>query len=175
VGKAVDTLNLIAIVREQGGVPGPLAQADPERIGVWGHSMGGGIALRVVTVDGRIPAAVLYGSMSGDEVQNYQAILEWSDGEHGQEELEVPEEDLERISPITYLDRIAAATSVHHSDADPVVPPEWSADLCQRLQALGKTVECFTYAGLPHTFRGEGDLLFMQRTVDFFGRHLKVD
>jgi dipeptidyl aminopeptidase/acylaminoacyl peptidase len=175
VGKAIDTLNLLAIVREQGGAPGPLAQADPARIGVWGHSMGGGIALRVITVDPGVEAAVLYGSMSGDEAQNYEAILEWSDGEHGQEESETPEEALERISPINYLNRIEAAVSIHHSDADAVVPPEWSSDLCQRLQALGKTVECFTYAGLPHTFRGEGDLLFMQRTAEFFDRHLKAE
>ncbi len=172
VGKASDVLNLVAIVREQGGAPGPLAQADPGRIGVWGHSMGGGIALRVITVDPGVEAAVLYGSMSGDEAQNYEAVLEWSDGEHGEEELETPEEALERISPINYLDRIEAAVSIHHSDADPVVPPEWSTDLCRRLQALGKTVECFSYAGLPHTVRGEGDLLFRQRTAGFFDRHL---
>jgi dipeptidyl aminopeptidase/acylaminoacyl peptidase len=174
VGMAVDVLNLMALVREQGGQPGPLQQADPDAIGLWGHSMGGGITLRVITVDPGVRAAVLYGSMSGDEKTNYERILYWTGGERGLEELDTPDEALRRISPIFYLDRIQAAVSIHHSDADELVPLEWSLDLCERLQGLHKTVECFTYSGLPHTFRGEGDQLFMQRTAAFFDRYLKT-
>jgi dipeptidyl aminopeptidase/acylaminoacyl peptidase len=174
VGMAVDVLNLMALVREQGGQPGPLQQADPDAIGLWGHSMGGGITLRVITVDPGVRAAVLYGSMSGDEKTNYERILYWTGGERGLEELDTPDEALRRISPIFYLDRIQAAVSIHHSDADELVPLEWSLDLCERLQGLDKTVECFAYAGLPHTFRGEGDQLFMQRTAAFFDQHLKA-
>jgi dipeptidyl aminopeptidase/acylaminoacyl peptidase len=173
VGIATDALNLIALVREHSGKPGPLRQADPQRIGVWGHSMGGGAAIRVITVDPGIKAAVLYGSMSADEQQNYERILEWSGGERGEEELATSAEDMRRIAPIYHLDRIQAAVSIHHSDADTTVPLEWSLDLCERLEALGKTVECFTYEGLPHTFNGAGDQLFMQRYVDFFDRYLK--
>lgn len=172
VGIATDVLNLIALVREHGGKPGPLEQADPQRIGVWGHSMGGGAAIRVITVDSGIKAAVLYAAMNADERLNYEKILEWSGGERGEEELATPEEDLRRISPVYHLERIRAAVSIHHSDADATVPLEWSLDLCERLQALGKTVECFTYEGLPHTFNGAGDQLFMQRYVDFFDRYL---
>jgi dipeptidyl aminopeptidase/acylaminoacyl peptidase len=171
-GIAVDVLNLIALVREHGGKLGPLRQADLERIGVWGHSMGGGAAIRVITVDPGIKAAVLYGSMSADERQNYEKILEWTGGERGEEELATSEEDMRRIAPVYHLDRIEAAVSIHHSDADATVPLEWSLDLCERLQALEKTVECFTYEGLPHTFRGEGDQVFMQRYIDFFDRYL---
>ncbi len=43
VGMAVDVLNLIALVKAGGGQPGPLAKADSQRIGLWGHSMGGGM------------------------------------------------------------------------------------------------------------------------------------
>jgi dipeptidyl aminopeptidase/acylaminoacyl peptidase len=174
VGMALDVLNLMALVRQQGGQPGPLQRADPDAVGLWGHSMGGGIALRVITADPGVRAAVLYGSMSGDEKQNYERILYWTDGERGQEELDTPEEALRRISPIFHLERIQAAVSIHHSEADEVVPLEWSLDLCERLRALDKPVECFTYSGLPHTFRGEGDLLFMQRTATFFDQYLKT-
>ena len=172
-GIAVDVLNLIALVREFGGTPGLLAQADPARIGVWGHSMGGGATIRVITVDPTIQAAVLYGSMSADERQNYERVLYWSGGTRGQEEFDTLEDDLRRIAPVYNLERIQAAVSIHHSDADATVPLAWSLEMCERLEALGKTVECFTYQGLPHTFRGEGDLLFMQRYVDFFDRYLK--
>jgi dipeptidyl aminopeptidase/acylaminoacyl peptidase len=89
----------------------------------------------------------------------------------GEFELTAPEDMLVAISPINYLDRITAAISIHHSDADQVVPPEWSDDLCQQLKELKQTVECHSYIGLPHTFRGQGDALFIERTVDFFNRY----
>ena len=171
VGYAVDVLNLIAVVEAQGGRPGPLQKADPEQMHLLGHSMGGGIALRVVTVNPEVDAAVLYGSMSGDEYKNYERILLWSNGEVGEGELATPAEDMARIAPIYHLARIEAAVSIHHGEADDVVPPAWSEELCQRLRELEKTVECFSYAGAPHTFRDEADRLFQQRVVDFFNRY----
>ncbi len=173
VGMAIDVLNLVAIVRQTGGMAGELFAASPEAIGLWGHSMGGGISLRVITVDPGIDAAVLYGAMSGDEVQNFTAINQWSGGRRGLEELAAPEAALQAISPIYHLDAIEAAVSIHHGAADGLVPPEWSAHLCAWLQALGKTVQCFSYEGQPHTFTGEGDRLFVQNTIAFFDAFLK--
>lgn len=167
---AVDVLNLIAIIREQASQPGPLAQADPSFVGMLGHSMGGGITLRTITISNAVQAAALYGSMSGDERQNFEKILEWSGGGRGLEELNVPEADLERISPIFHLEQLNTPVSIHHGDYDGTVPLQWSLDLCQRLQALNKPVECFTYPGQPHTFQGEADQLLMQRVIEFFNR-----
>ncbi len=173
VGMAVDVLNLIALVRAQGGRPGPLALARPDRPGLWGHSMGGGITTRVITVSPDVGAAVLYGAMSADDLQNYQRIFDYfSNGTRGLEELGVPEAVFQRISPIYYLDRIQAAVSIHHGEQDPDVPPAWSQDLCRRLQELGKEVECFQYENQPHTFHSEGDQLFIQRSIEFFTRWL---
>lgn len=171
VGYAVDVLNLIAIVKAQAGTPGPLAAADADEVHLLGHSMGGGIALRIITVNAGVRAAALYGSMSGDEYKNYERILVWSNGETGEEELGTPPEEMERIAPIHHLDRIEAAVSIHHGEADDVVPPEWSAELCQRLQELGKTVECFIYPDAPHTFHDAADRLLQQRVIDFFNRY----
>jgi dipeptidyl aminopeptidase/acylaminoacyl peptidase len=168
---AVDVLNLIGLVKSQGAQTGPLEKADPTRIGLWGHSMGGGISTRVMTVSPDVDAIVLYAAMSGDEKKNYDRIFNvFSEGQRGQEELNTPEEDLRRISPEIFLDRIQAAVSIHHGTNDSEVPPEWSQELCNALQELNKDVECFTYPGQPHTFFGESDDLFIQRTVDFFWR-----
>ena len=172
VGLAVDVLNLIALIKAQAGQPGLLAQADATRIGLWGHSMGGGVALRVLVISPDVRAAVLYGSMSGDERRNYEKIAVWSGRQRGLWELSVPEAELRRIAPVFFLDRITAAVSIHHGEADTVVPLAWSLDLCTRLQALGKTVECFTYPGQPHTFVGEGNRLFLERVLAFFARTL---
>jgi dipeptidyl aminopeptidase/acylaminoacyl peptidase len=134
--------------------------------------MGGGVSTRVITVSPDVKAAVLYGAMSGDEHKNYEAILSWTGGERGQEELGVPDEALARISPEFFFDGISAAVSIHHGRSDTTVPLEWSEHTCSLLTALGKTVECTYYGGAPHTFQGETDEEFMRNVVDFFERYL---
>ena len=171
VGYAIDVLNLIAIIRQQSQDPfGYLRRADEDRIHLWGHSMGGGVVLRVVTVRNEpyLRAAVLYGSMSGDERQNFEQIQIWSEGQSGAFELAASEETLAAISPVNFLDRIKTPISIHHSEADETVPIAWSNELCDRLLALNKLVECHTYHATPHTFRGQADVLFIERVTHFF-------
>lgn len=171
-GFAIDVLNLLAIVREQAGDQGPLGAADGSRIGLLGHSMGGGIAIRTMVVDHDIDAVVLYGSMSADETRNYQRILDWSGGRAGWEELNVSGELLAQISPINYLLDLESAVSIHHGEDDPVVPPSWSEDLCRLLTSLGKDTECFSYPEQPHTFIEDGEAQLLERVLEFFGREL---
>ncbi|MEE9215994.1 MAG: alpha/beta fold hydrolase [Anaerolineales bacterium] len=172
VGYAVDVLNLIALIKNHSGQPGPLENADPEAIGLFGHSMGGGISLRVLAAQASVQAAVLYGSMNADEQLNFEKIYEWSEGARGLVELNTPPQDLARISPVYYLEGIQAAISIHHGEEDKLVPPEWSEDLCRRLTALGKTVECFSYPNEPHTFIGFGGIQLIERAVALFEQHL---
>lgn len=165
-GYAIDVLNLIALLKDW-----PLA--DPHSIALFGHSMGGGISLRVITVSPDVKAALVYGSMSADENINFTKIAEWRGTTAELPELEVPAAAVARIAPVNYLQDVTAAVSIHHGDADATVPPAWSADLYARLVALGKDVEYFTYPGEPHTFTGTGERLLMQRAVEFFDRHLR--
>lgn len=173
IGYAVDLLNLMAIVQEQSKDPlGYLRRADGENIHLMGHSMGGGAVLRAMVVRPEmVKAAVLYGSMSGDEVKNYMRIREWSGGTSGDFEAGASPEMIAAISPIYHLDRLQAAVSIHHSLADDVVPPEWSAELCALLEEAEHPVECFTYENVPHTFRGFADTQFIDRMITFFLRN----
>ena len=173
IGYTRDVLNLIEIVRAQAGQAGPLEKADPDSIGLFGHSMGGEIAQRIITVDREIDAALLYSSMSGSASDNYEVVLKWSDEASEYEEYEdAPEKVLEEISPYFYLDRIQAAVSIHHGTED-ILPPEWSEELCHVLKDAGKTVECFTYNQMPHTFYGKKDQLLINHSVRFFREHLE--
>lgn len=164
---AVDVLTLLAEVRK-----GVLSQADGRRIGLFGHSMGGGIAQVVALVDPRLKGVVLYGSMSGDERRNLERIRYWSGGTRGQELLTLPSKTLEEASAWTYLERVAVPFSVHHGTQDAQVPPGWSWELCRRLKSLGKPVECFSYPA-GHLFRGPADQAFRQRVLAFFGGVLR--
>lgn len=172
VGMATDVLNLISLVQSQSEGSGPLPTADPNLIGLWGHSMGGGISTRVLTVNNDIQAAVLYGAMSGDEQKNYEAIQRWSGNARGMKEFAVPVEALTRISPMYFFDDITAAVSIHHGTADATVPLDWSVLTCEQLKSLGKNVECHYYEDMPHTFYGQGDEQFIQNTLQFFNQYL---
>src|SRR5215207_5698587 len=174
VGMAIDVLNLIALVQSQSGGADSLRTALPDQIGLWGHSMGGGITTRVLTVTDDVRAAVLYGAMSGDEQKNYEAIRQWSGQTRGLEELNVPVEALNRISPMYFFQNITAAVSMHHGTADGTVPLDWSITTCDQLTSLGKNVQCHYYENMPHTFYGTGDEEFIQNTVQFFSQTLKT-
>jgi dipeptidyl aminopeptidase/acylaminoacyl peptidase len=174
VGMAIDVLNLIALVQSQSGGTDLLRTGIPDRIGMWGHSMGGGIMTRVLTVTDDVQAAVLYGAMSGDEQKNYEAIRQWSGQTRGLDELNVPVEALNRISPMYFFQNITAAVSIHHGTADATVPLDWSILTCDQLRSLGKPVECVYYQDMPHTFYGSGDEEFIQNTVQFFNQNLKI-
>jgi dipeptidyl aminopeptidase/acylaminoacyl peptidase len=172
VGFAIDILNLIAIVNSQAGQAGLLGSADPEAVFLWGHSMGGGVTLRVITVGADVQGALVYGSMSGDERRNFEHIRDvLSEGERGNEELVASDEQLAQISPMFFYDRINVPVSIHHGDIDDVVPLAWSVELCETLQNLGKNVECFTYHNMPHTFYGLNDQLLVERSIEFFQRY----
>ena len=172
-GMTADILNLIAIVQTQGGQPGLLAAADPQRIGLWGHSLGGGLALRVITISPLIKATLLYAALSGDEQRNFDYVYRASGGRRGAVEYHTPPEMVHEISPLFHLERVQGAVSIHHGADDAGIPLFIAADLCERLQTLGKTVECFTYAGQGHIFAGRSDELLIQRSLDFFATYLR--
>lgn len=174
VGMAIDVLNLIALIQAQSGGTDLLKNADPSAIGLWGHSMGGGITTRVITVTDDVKAAVLYAAMTGDEQKNYEAIRGWSGQTRGLDELNVPAEALMNISSMYFFGNITSAISIHHGTADALVPMEWSQTTCGQLQSLGRDAECHYYENMPHTFYGDGDQQFIQNTVEFFNQRLKT-
>jgi uncharacterized protein len=175
VDYAVDVLHLLNAARAQSG-KGILQNVDASRVGLWGHSMGGGVSLRVAAVDSSIRAVTLYGAMSGDEAKNAnQVYYVFSNRQRGLFELQTPKTWLEQISPINFLGRSSAAWSVHHGTLDEQVPVAWSRELCGVLKARGKKHECFFYSGSPHLF-GRGskvDGTFQARVTAFFKRELQ--
>ena len=69
-GLLADVLNLI-------GALATVPEADTTRLGMWGHSMGGGITTKALTIDPRIRAAVLYAPNSADDAD---LIARWGPG-----------------------------------------------------------------------------------------------
>src|SRR5712692_30384 len=175
----VDVLNAVTTMQRY-------ASADPNRIGMWGHSMGGNITLRALVIDPRIKVAVIWASVTA----TYKDLLEnWhppaadrpppSFGGGGRQnflsQFGTPEQNprfWDSISPMAYLADITAPIQLHHGTSDVEVPLQFSQTLAKDLQAAAKPVELYTYAGSDHNI-AQGFTLAMARSVAFFDRALK--
>ena len=162
---------------------------DPNRIGMWGHSMGGFITLRNMVVNKDVKAGVIWGGV----VASYTDLLRnWRRGASAStppplpsgarrwrqsliEQYGEPEENPDfwsSISANSYLADISGPIQLHHGELDSSVPVAFSKKLYEQLKSAGKEVELFTYPGDDHditSYLGTA----MQRSVEFFDKYLK--
>ena len=172
VGMSVDILNLIAEIKKQGGQPGALEKANPAHIGILGHSMGGDVVLRVLTVSSDIKAAVLYSSLSGNEDRNSQLLYKISLEPEFQNELNTLPSLFLRISPVYYYSNITAPIQLYHGLQDHTVPVSWARETCLYLSSAGKNVNCIYYEGEGHLFSKNIRDEFFTSLSDFFKKYL---
>ncbi len=176
---AYDALNLAASVKN---IPG----ANPARVGMFGHSMGGHETLRAAVVSKNIKASVIAAGVVGsfyDFFYNWprspaprdqpiatvqskrQALLD----KYGDPKANPTFWD--SASSINYVSNVAGPVQIHHGTADAVVPQLFSDRLDAALKTANKPVEYYTYPGDDHNFSSNLNLL-MQRSVAFYRAHL---
>jgi len=133
----VDVLNGLASIKRY-------PDADPNRTGMWGHSMGGYITLRSMVIRNDIKAGVIWAGVVG----LYEDLLyNWRRGTDSAldslprpgswqsklaEYYGTPEENPDfwiSISSNSYLDDISGPLQLHHGTADLNVPLEFSEKL----------------------------------------------
>ena len=172
IGYTEDVINAVRAIQNS-----TLERLDKEKIGMLGHSMGGGIAYSVSVIIDDVDAFVFFAPVSPNVVDSYHRWLK--------ERPEVVEdvrtayggpsenpEFWQAISPITYFESITAPFQIHHGMADEDVPLEWSKNTTNRLRVLDKEVELFVYPNEPHEFTSAWPLV-MQRTVSFFRDNIR--
>jgi dienelactone hydrolase len=175
----IDVLNAVASIQQ-------VANADPNRIGMWGHSMGGYLTLRAMVVTGEIKAGVIWSGV----VASYEDLLHiWSVGagigllpESAQRwgaevlaEYGTPKENprfWNAISSNTYVSDLSGPIQLHHGGGDLVVPPAFSNFLRDDIRAAGGVVEYYTYPGDDHSLTVHFDTA-MERSLAFFDAHVK--
>ncbi|PZA07616.1 MULTISPECIES: S9 family peptidase [unclassified Meiothermus] len=178
-GYTIDVLNAYASLRRFGEV-------NPERIGMWGHSMGGYLTLRAMVIDRRIRAGVIWAGV----VAPYSDILGgWrrpsrpgtipSQARRRREEFirqyGTPENNpafWNAISANSYLSQGVSPIQLHHGLADNVVPVSFSQRLSAQLKAAGQTHELYLYPGNDHNL-SQSFATAMRKSVAFFDRYLK--
>ncbi|MBI2012145.1 alpha/beta fold hydrolase [Candidatus Daviesbacteria bacterium] len=176
-----DVLNLVASIKKLAlkTQSSPLTLINPEKIGMWGHSMGGQITLRSLVISSDIKAAVLFAGVVASAYDLYYSWPErftkpiWASDSGRQrlpQEFGTPKENplfWDKVSAINYVDFVTAPIQIHHGEKDQVVPIEFSEKLLKILQEKGKQVEFFRYPGDDHGLSNNHDL-FLQRTLEFF-------
>ncbi len=160
--------------------------ADPNRIGMWGHSMGGQLTLRSMVVSKDIKAGVIWGGV----VAPYPDLLsKWrrtggapppslasSWRQAFTSEYGSPQENprfWNAISPNSYVADLSGPVQLHHSVTDEEVPISFSQTLSAEILQAGKTVELYEYPGDDHNI-SHSFWLAMQRSIAFFDRYLKA-
>ncbi len=182
----VDVLNALASMKQ-------FPQADPNRIGMWGHSMGGYITLRAMVISKDIKAGVIWGGVVASYADLFTkwrhprsdaVVAAAATGTPGAprgwrnaliEQHGTPEQNptfWNSISANSYLADLSGPLQLHTGLADTEVPPEFSETLYKQLQAAGQTAELYTYPGSDHNI-SQGFGLAMQRTIQWFDKYVK--
>lgn len=177
----IDTLNAYAALQKSDFV-------NPERVGLWGHSMGGNVVLRSLAVKPDIPAAVIWaGSVftyddlaqhgisdnsyrrpSNDSTRNQERARLFE--QHGRFDTASP--FWQQVSPTNYLDQIKTAIQLHHATNDDVVNVGYSQNLARLLEQQQREYEFFEYQTGGHNITGPSFSQAMQRTINFYQQQL---
>ena len=181
---AIDVLNAVSSIKRY-------QDADPNRIGMWGHSMGGSVTLRAMVVSQDIKASVIWAGV----VASYPDLFtKWhrppschgptstpsSGSSRGWRnslisQYGTPEQNPQfwaSISPNAYLSDLSGPIQLHHDVGDSEVPFEFSKTLDQQIKDTGKTVEFYSYPGDDHNIANSFGVA-MQRSIQFFDKYVK--
>lgn len=178
-GYTLDVLNAAASLQR-------FAPVNPQKIGLWGHSMGGFLTLRVMVISPLVKVGVIWAGL----VCSYpDMIYRWGNNAYP---LSTPmalsgwEADWAArygnpvenpqfwasISATGFLKDLSGPLQLHHGTSDPVVPVAFSEELAAAIQSVGDKAELFIYPGEDHNLVKSFNSA-MIRSLQFFNQALK--
>jgi dienelactone hydrolase len=180
-GYTIDVLNVLASIKQY-------ADADPNRIGMWGHSMGGYLVARAMVVSNDIKAGVIW---AGVVAPYEELIAQWDDATQpatstiAEGELPVPSVLVSAygtpqenpgfwssLSASAYASNLSGPVQLHHGTADADVPVHFSDLYYADVIAAGQLAEYYLYSGDDHNISvGFEDA--MRRSLEFLDVHVK--
>lgn len=189
-GYSIDAINALRTLQKYELV-------NPNKIGIWGHSMAGNLLLRAMLVEGDFKAGVIWGGA----VYSYEDFAKYRISDNSYVRRPTPQdppidptretssevakirEDAEDIdfnsefwtgiSLTKNLKYLNAPLQLHHAVNDATVNVGYSRDLAEELKKQDKTYEFFEYPGGGHNIESPYFEQAMDRTVEFFKLHLK--
>ncbi len=173
------TLDVLALLS---ALPG-LDDADLDKLFMWGHSLGGEIALRTLLVNGSIRGASLWSPVGGslwDQAYHYS----WYDSDENTDSHDRSKSQMDELSkdidnlgfpydpdssePGQFLHFLDTPILVHHAKDDGEVPYIWSELLATKLELQNKTYTFYSYESDNHLFEDDLQTIAVARDVEFF-------
>jgi dipeptidyl aminopeptidase/acylaminoacyl peptidase len=178
----IDVLNARAALQSTNFV-------NPNKIGLWGHSMAGNVVMRSLAAQPNIPAVVIWAgavysytdlAKYGIDDNSYQPPPTDSARQRKRRELFAkygefnPENSFwKQVASTNYLKDITGAIQIHHAVDDPVVNIGFSRDLNSLLNDTSVVHELHEYPSGGHNLTGGSFSTAMDRTAEFFAHHLE--
>ena len=165
----IDVLNAVASMKAY-------EDADPNRIGMWGHSMGGYITIRAMVAFQDIKAGVIWAGVVASYEEMYNHPVRPRFGSRGIASLYGPPEDNPEfwasISANSYLEELSGPIQLHHGTKDDTVPYSYSVSLAEEVRALDGTAQLYLHNNDDHNIANNfsGAML---NTIRFFETYLK--
>jgi acetyl esterase/lipase len=153
----------------------------PDRIGVWGGSAGGHLALLLgTTADAGEAAAAEPFMRESSRVAAVVAyfpptdLVRWATAANRKTfpAVALPGDEAARYSPIRFASADAAPTLILHGDADELVPIEEGRSMHEALAKAGATSQFLAMDGAGHGFSGDHATRANTEMVRWFERHL---
>jgi uncharacterized protein len=176
----IDVLNAVASLKRY-------PQVNPEKIGMWGHSMGGYLTLRSMVITDDIKVGVIWAGVVAsypDLIYNWRRTGSFtpSPSSTGRgwrtrwiEQYGTPEQNPDfwaAVSANTYVSDLSGPLQLHHGTNDEDVPLAFSIRLAEEVRAAGGIADLYTYEGDNHNI-SKFFTLAMDRTIAFFDQYLK--
>jgi dipeptidyl aminopeptidase/acylaminoacyl peptidase len=178
----IDTLNAYAALQASDVI-------DPQKIGLWGHSMAGNVTLRSVAAKQDIPALVIwagagytYQDLRTYRISDNSYRPQPSDSTSQRKRREIfnlygdfdqNSEFWKQVAPTNYLAGIHTPIELHHATDDNVVNIEYSRNLNKVLEGTALPHELYEYPSGGHNISGTSFTQAMQRTVNFYKQNLQ--
>lgn len=179
----VDVLNALASLQRY-------PDADTDRIGLWGHSMGGTLILRAMVVSDEIDAGVIWAGVVAPIEEVWEKRRRWiendlvvtpdpggtpgppGEGVFAYGWFDQNPQFWASVDPTFHIEDLSGPLQLHHGTGDETVPVEFSEDLYTRLLDAGQEAELYLYEGDNHNIANHFATA-MERSIQFFDAHLK--
>ncbi len=173
INYAVDVLNLIAAVAK-------LDNADPGKIFMYGHSMGGDVSLRVMEICGTcIRAASLWAPAVADWPESFLYFSHRNTrspdarraARHARRLQELQDmftpDQYDQVSTFANVQSVQVPVIIHHATADQSVPYEWGQNLSQKFSQNNISHQFYSYPGDNHDIAANWSTA-LNRDIDLF-------
>lgn len=180
----IDILNAIGSIKQ-------FKDADSNRIGMWGHSMGGAVTFRSMIVSNDIKAVEIWAGVVG----SYDDLVAYHSRRRQMNQTPFPSPGSGRqngrqalidtygtiaqnptfwnaIDPLSYISDITIPIQIQHGTADEEVPYALSVTLVDLLKKANKNVTFYSYEGDNHNISNNVNVA-LNRSVSFFDTYLK--